>query len=77
MLGDKGLNQSKCLGMPDMITLSTMNMCLKLNLSGLVGEMISITLMNKDGKFLTSIPLLKMIACLCEIRFIPKTDSWS
>jgi len=88
MLGDKGSNQSICLGMPDMTTLSFGNMCLKINgtehrvqtniiLSNLVGEMISIFLMNQDGELLTVEPSLKTIAFSNEIRFTHKTDSWS
>ena len=77
MRGDKGSKQLICLGMLYMTTLSTMNMCLKLNLSGLVGEMTLITWMNQDGTFLTTILSKKTIASLCEIRFILKTDSWS
>ena len=77
MLGDKGFNQLICHGMLYMTTLSTMNMCLKLNLSGLVGEMTSITLIHQDGELLTMQPSLKTIAFSIETRFIPKMDNWS
>ena len=63
--------------MPDMTTLSTGNMCLKINLSGLVGEMTSISLMNQDGKLMMAEPSLKTIAFSNEIRSTPKMDSWS
>jgi len=63
-------------------------MCLKINgiehrvqtniiLSNLVGEMISIFLMNQDGELLTVELSLKMIAFSNEIRFTPKMDNWS
>ena len=77
MLGDKGSKQLICLGMLYMTTLSTMNMCLKLNLSGLVGEMTLISLMNQDGKLMKAEPSLKTIAFSNEVRPTPKTDSWS
>ena len=77
MLGDKGSKQLICLGMLYMTTLSTMNMCLKLNLSGLVGGMTLISLMNQDGELLTMQPSLKTIAFSIKIRFILKMDNWS